>query len=120
VVCDPMAGGGSMMYTAHRTKHLVLIELEDYFVHLLYDNRRSFGGSIEIAHTDCRPRLSSWPETFDLICFSPPYSNQIKQNKGMPQYEAGSGTVNSIVNYTQHKDNLSNMGDYQFDRAGGV
>lgn len=116
VILDPMAGAGSTMIGAQFVKTCILIELEEYFFDRLQVNKQWFRDNIVVIKGDCLKVLPSLNQSIDLITFSPPYSNQIRQNKGTAQYEADkSGSANSIVNYTAHPDNLSNKPDFQFN-----
>jgi DNA modification methylase len=116
IICDPMAGAGSTMITAEEVDEVVLIELEPHFAGLLEQNADAFGDNITVYNDNCLNVLPSMSNQFDLVMFSPPYSNQIKQNSGMAQYREGeSGSARSIVNYTSHKDNLSLLADFPFN-----
>lgn len=117
LVIDPMAGAGSLMYTARLGRDIVLIELEPKFIELLLVNRKGFTGHISILAGDCR-KLLPMPAIFDLIVFSPPYANSIKANTGAAVYDPEQrGIAQGIVDFTSHPDNLSKLNEFMFNRA---
>lgn len=144
-ICDPMAGAGSMMYTvsseanldqefyrgsdlgAPRRK-LVLIELGPYFSTLLLDNNRMlerdsklFTDSVLVfPESDCTYTLKIMPNRFQLICFSPPYSDQLQVRSGHAIYDQREGQEGTagIANFTyDHPQNLGNMDEFRFNLA---
>ena len=112
VVLDPMAGTGSIMYTASRVKSLFLIELEHVYAMFLDKVKASFGSNITVIEGDCRTVLP-WKESIDLIVFSPPYANQIQQHTMTQGGRASSGAGD----FLSHPDNLSLLPDFWFNQA---
>ena len=145
-ICDPMAGAGSMMYTISSealvnfkfytgydqgaiTKHrLVLIELGAYFSDLLLSNKAELekqsrlfqDAALVFPESDCTHTLSMMKDRFKLICFSPPYADQLQIRTGHAIYDKREGQEGTagIGNFTyDHPDNLGNMDEFKFNLA---
>lgn len=117
LILDPMAGAGSLMYTARLGRSMVLIELEKEFCKLLLLNKQGFTGNITILPGDCR-KLLPMPSVFDLIVFSPPYANSIKANTGAAVYDPEKRRIaQGILDFVSHPDNLSKLNEFMFNRA---
>lgn len=115
VILDPMAGGGSIMYVA-KQRRVICLEIEPEFIRLLNINKEGFPGSIVVIDGDCRKLLPL--AGINAIIFSPPYSNMIKANKGMPQYDEEQRSIaKGIESFVQHPDNLSKLPDFWFNQA---
>ena len=148
-VCDPMAGAGSMMYTISERarianeitigsyaddhqRHLILIELGPYFSKMLLENSATlqlkegmwpqiFPENILIfPEFDCIHTLPMMKDKFKLLCFSPPYADQLQVGSGHAIYdvreaEDGKGSA-GIKHFTyQHDMNLGNMKEFEFN-----
>ena len=122
VVCDPMAGAGSIMYATPRLKELWLIELGPYFHEMITKNGFGFPSNerITLYSGDAADKLqdmASRDVRTDAIIFSPPYSKQLQFGKGHAIYDqeetsAGQG----IENYTyDDPDNLANKQEFRFN-----
>ncbi len=145
-VCDPMAGAGSMMYTisslaqveyvikqkmeaplfSHR--RLILIELGPYFSDLLLKNQYTLIHTNNIQpdqvlifpESDCISTLAIMKDKFKLLCFSPPYADQLQVGSGHAIYdvreaEDGKGSA-GIKHFTyEHEMNLGNMKEFGFN-----
>ena len=133
MICDPMAGAGSMLYTVadserwvETPRKLVLIELGEYFSEKLMQNREDLISRKHIKsenvlifpEADCIYALKVMKERFQLICFSPPYANQLQVGSGHAIYdqrEDQEGTA-GIGNFTyDHPMNLGNMDEFKFN-----
>lgn len=117
ILLDPMAGAGSAMWVARKGIKVVLIELSPVFVEQLRVNQSGFTGSISILEGDCR-KILPLPGC-DHIVFSPPYSNQIKVNKGMAVYEEDKRGIAKGIEAFAADDpgNLGTMTDFWFNQA---
>lgn len=144
-ICDPMAGSGSMMYTvsarvhshnsyaiseflADKQRHLILIELGPYFSELLLKNLNALRVNKQLSSKDvlifpefdCIDTLRMMKERFKLLCFSPPYADQLQVGKGHAIYdvreaEDGVGST-GIKHFTyEHDMNLGNMKEFEFN-----
>ena len=128
MICDPMAGAGSMMYTVSKgpARRLVLIELGEYFSEKLLQNREDLisrkyieSDSVLIfPESDCIKTLQLLKERFQLICFSPPYADQLQIRSGHAIYDQREGQEGTagIGNFTyDHPMNLGNMDEFKFN-----
>ena len=146
-VCDPMAGAGSMLYTVSMRarlenelvlntnlhdiqRYLVLIELGPYFSDLLIKNlaalrvdKQVFSQDVLIMpEFDCINTLAMMKDKFKLLCFSPPYADQLQVGSGHAIYdvreaEDGKGSA-GIKHFTyEHKMNLGNMKEFEFNMS---
>ncbi|KKK55619.1 hypothetical protein LCGC14_3072740, partial [marine sediment metagenome] len=131
MICDPMAGAGSMFYTVadeETPRKLVLIELGEYFSEKLIQNREDLISRKHIKsenvlifpESDCIDilNLKTMKEHFQLICFSPPYADQLQIRSGHAIYDQREGQEGTagIGNFTyDHPMNLGNMDEFKFN-----
>ena len=128
MICDPMAGAGSMMYTISNdpSRKLVLIELGEYFSEKLIQNREDLisrkhiksENVVVFPESDCIDTLKMMKKCFQLICFSPPYADQLQIRSGHAIYDQREGQEGTagIGNFTyDHPMNLGNMDEFKFN-----
>ncbi len=146
-VCDPMAGAGSMLYIVSMRarmenelvlntyrddiqRHLILIELGPYFSEYLLKNLNALRAAKQVdskdvlifPESDCVYTLNIMKERFKLLCFSPPYADQLQVGSGHAIYdvrEAEDGTGSAgIKHFTyKHEMNLGNMKEFEFNMS---
>lgn len=128
VVCDPMAGAGSILYALSQRPRVngYLIELGPYYFDMLVANYIKLKQPyqwVNMREGDCISLLPLTEKMMGqrarLIIFSPPYANQLKISSGLAVYEK-EGTKDSagIGNFTyEHPANLGNMKQFFFNRA---
>lgn len=127
--CDPMAGGGSMLYAGWPyAESMHLIELEEKYVRLMVENKRSFSYGIYntpfIWQENCITQLHNLINDegkgyMDMIVFSPPYSNQFSSQSGkgmhISEYDKDDAGYAGFQEFTEHKDNLSSKSEFHFN-----
>lgn len=119
MVLDPMLGGGSTMVAANSGRKVVGIELNNYFYESLIANSLHIPGDIRILKGDCREVLGSWPDVFNLVIFSPPYSNTTAANTGAAMFDSNQRAIAKGISAFAEADshNLGQMTDFWFSVA---
>ncbi len=110
------------MYLARMGFQIHLIELGPYFADLIVKNKEGFEGkeNIHFIQGDCTKAMNDRvPDLYDLVMFSPPYSDQLQVRTGHAVYEKeGTKYGAGIENFTyKHPQNLGNMKKFMFNRS---
>jgi DNA modification methylase len=121
LVFDPMVGSGTTLGACFKTRRYGAgIELYDHLIELTEQRILNVTGSpyeygkhgLQLMQGDCRevmPKMK--PEIMDLIVFSPPYFDILKNPSGeRARYRRSKGLP---VNYGNSPNDLGNMDDYQ-------
>lgn len=125
VICDPMAGAGSIMYVARHGLSLYLVELGPYFHEMIIKNKEGFinSGFITAIQGDCREELLQIEARMGLlaqaIIFSPPYANELQVRAGHAVYDKEDTKYGAGIGKFTYDDrrNFSNMKEFFFNRA---
>ena len=121
IVLDPMVGSGTTMVACYRTgRSGAGIELYDHLIELIKQRILDVTGSpyeygrhnLRLKQGDCREVMPTMmPEIIDLIVFSPPYFDILKNPRG--ERAKARRRAGLPVNYGNSPSDLGNMDDYK-------
>lgn len=115
-VLDPMAGQGSLMWSARTGRKVVLIELEPMYFEQLRKNQPSFEGDILLLEGDCLTYLPL-PPVFTSVIFSPPYSNQFHKGSGRGVETVSDKARAGVQEFIRTDGNIGLLDDFMFSRT---
>lgn len=116
-ILDPFAGSGTILVATTTGRKVIMIELEEHFCTMIEQNivgiKRTVPNIDSLATLipgDCSKVLPLPPGIVNHIITSPPYASILKKRVvDKLSLESGYG---SIVQYSQHQDNVGNLSDF--------